>query len=87
MNITMDDDKRLDALGEKLDMLTAKVGEMHAAIFGVSGQGGLHAWTRDHDKDIKELQQHKNKTIGAVSIIGVLCGILGAAIVSVFKKL
>lgn len=75
----MDDDKRLDQLGAKLDALTIKVSEMHTALFGVEGQGGLYPWIRDHDKDITELQQQKNKMIGAAIIIGLLIGVVATS--------
>lgn len=76
---------RLVALAYTVKDSAQKITEIHAVLFGVQGKGGFLKMVEDHECELRDLLKHKNKAMGAIAVISVLCGALGAVIARLIK--
>lgn len=76
---------RLVTLAYTVKDSAQKITEIHAVLFGVQGKGGFLKMVEDHERELKDLAKHKNKAIGALAVISIIFGALGAILAQFFK--
>lgn len=67
---------------KQLRELNNRVGEIHTALFGVEGAGGLHRWVRDINRQLATLE--KEVTLQKGKMIGIAIGVSGFVSVAAF---
>ena len=75
----------MSELDEQVQEIREKVTEIHTAMFGASGQGGLHRWVSDIDKRVHELSRSEARVIGISIGVSTCIGVIGWAIATFMK--
>jgi hypothetical protein len=66
---------------KKFEMLVKQMNEVHAIVFGVEGQGGLHRWVSHLNEQVQQLSRWQHGINGMKVGIGAAWGVLGAVII------
>ena len=69
----------------KLDIATEKINQIHGALFGMDGKGGLFDRVELMEKELKTLCSHRDKALGAIAVISLLCGMVGGYVSKLLK--
>lgn len=69
----------------KLGRIDQRVGEIHAALFGVEGQGGLHRRVEAVEKDVEALKSFHAKTIGIAAAVTSAVTLFGGKLLGLIK--
>lgn len=75
--MTPDELKEIRTMGRQIN-------DIHAVLFGVEGQGGLHRQVQEHEKAISNFKQDKARVLGIVAGVSVIISLIGAKIMSLF---
>lgn len=81
----MSDKEQLSILIYRLEETAKKVDQIHQALFGAEGHGGLNRMVEDHERQLRDLQQHKAKALGVAAVLTIIGGAIGAKLISFFK--
>lgn len=76
----MDQKEQIEALTSMVSLNIVKVDKIYDAIFGVENRGGLYKLVEDHEAELKKLIEHKNRIIGGIAMLSIVCGAVGGII-------
>jgi len=72
--------------GEKLERMSRQITEIHTALFGVNGHGGLHRWVEELNKRVDGLSRFRSQLIGYCVGASAVVSIVGWVVANILSK-